>query len=87
MSQVGYHNKIDHLIVVIARHPYVKVARNTCVIDIIDDRFMRGNLIGDRIDEELYEVVVALYKRNSLPDLDVGISRDLEEPFRRGIGI
>ena len=37
----------------------MKIADDAFVVHVIDDRLMRVDLVGDRIDEELDEVVVA----------------------------
>ena len=79
--------EIHDLIVVVAGHPYMKIADDAFVVHVIDDRLMRVDLVGDRIDEELDEVVVALDKGNGLPDLQAGIRGYLKKLLRRRVGI
>ena len=63
----------------------MEIVFGAVVADVIDDLFLCLELLRDRIDEELDQVVVAFNEGDRIPDLDRAVSGDPEEFFCRRI--
>ena len=56
----------------------MKIADHTLIVHIINDRLMRGDFVGYRVNEQLDKIVVAFNIWNGIPylHLDAGLKTE-----------